>query len=423
MTPTHSVRPAGRGAGDGPRRERLPQEILVLVGAAFVIAIGFGLVSPVLPAYARTFDVGVAGASVIVSAFAAFRLLFAPAGGALAARLGERRIYLTGLTVVALSSLATAFAGSYVQLLVFRGLGGIGSTMFTVSAMSLLVRLAPPRMRGRVSSAYGSAFLIGGMVGPVLGGMLASYGLRTPFVVYAAALAAAVAVVAVGIRPEALRPKPGQPARAVMTPKEAVAHPTYRAALISGLANGWTNFGVRVAVVPQLAFSLRGDAWAAGAALAVSAVGTAAALQGAGRVVDRHGRRPVVITGLAVMGVGMAALALTEQLGIWFLLACCLVSGMGAGLVNPGQQAAVADVVGSDRSGSRVLAVFQMAQDLGAVVGPVLIGLVADAAGWGWAFALTGGLCGLALIPWLSAPETLDLSATGHAVSSRGGQR
>ena len=62
-------------------REPIPSEIKVLVGSAFVIAIGFGLVSPVLPAYARSFDVGVAAASVVVSAFAFFRLVFAPAGG------------------------------------------------------------------------------------------------------------------------------------------------------------------------------------------------------------------------------------------------------------------------------------------------------------------------------------------------------
>src|SRR5699024_11612589 len=104
-----------------------------LVVAAFVIAVGFGLVSPVLPAYARSFDVGVAAASVVVSAFAFFRLVFAPAGGALVVRLGERPVYVAGLVIVALSSLATADRKSYVQLLVVRGLGGVGSTMFTES--------------------------------------------------------------------------------------------------------------------------------------------------------------------------------------------------------------------------------------------------------------------------------------------------
>ena len=377
----------------------------MLIGAAFVIAIGFGLIAPVLPAYARTFDVGVAAASVVVSAFAFFRLVFAPAGGALASRLGERPVYLTGLLVVAASSLATAFAQSYWQLLVFRGLGGLGSTMFTVSAMALLVRLAPPSIRGRVSSAYASAFLVGGMLGPVLGGLLASLGLRVPFVVYAGALVVAVVVVGTRLSGARLRPAADQPQRPPMPVREALAHPAYRAALASGFANGWCNFGVRVAVLPQFAITVHDRPWVAGAALGVAAVGTALSLQVAGRVADSLGRRPLVISGLAVTALGFGLLGLADDLVV--LLVLSAVSGLGAGLVNPGQQAAVADVVGNERGGGKVLAAFQMAQDSGAIVGPILVGVIADQAGFGWALATTALVSLVALLPWLGAPETL----------------
>src|SRR5690625_1775812 len=102
------------------RRPNLPREIWVLAGAALLIALGFGLVTPVLPQFAQSFNVSVAAASFVVSAFALTRLLFAPAGGALIARLGERRIYMSGLIIVAVSSVATAFAQDYVQLVIFR---------------------------------------------------------------------------------------------------------------------------------------------------------------------------------------------------------------------------------------------------------------------------------------------------------------
>ena len=393
---------------------RIPSEIWILVGAAAVIAIGYGIVSPVLPAFARSFDVGVAAASVIVSAFSFFRLVSAPAGGILVERLGERRVYLAGLLVVAVSSLAAAFAQSYWQLLLLRGVGGIGSAMFTISAMALLVRLAPPGARGRVSSAYGSAFLIGGMVGPLLGGLVAAWGLRAPFVVYAVALFLAVAVVAVGLGGARLRPATtdgGTPE--VMLLSQAWALPTYRAVLVSGMANGWANFGVRMAVLPLLAAMVLDGPWAAGLVLAVGALGTALTLQVSGRLADRVGRKPLVITGLAVMGVttGSMGLAGVEGLGtatVWaLLLGLSLVSGVGAGLVNPAQQATVADVVGQGRSGGRVLSTFQMAQDGGAILGPVLTGLVADRWGFGAAFAVTGAVCLLGLLPWFAAPDTL----------------
>ncbi|WP_153395973.1 MFS transporter [Ornithinicoccus halotolerans] len=395
------MRAAGRTAPEAAP-ERLPGEIWVLVAAAFVIAVGYGLVSPVLPAYARSFDVGVAAASLVVSAFAAFRLLFAPAGGALVSRFGERPIYLTGLLIVAASSLATAFAGSYPQLLLFRGAGGIGSIMFTVSSMALLVRLAPPGMRGRVSSAYASSFLIGGMLGPVLGGALASLGMRVPFAVYAAALVLAAGVVATRLSGARLRPAPDEAPRPAMGTREAWLQPAYRAAVVSAFANGWANFGVRVAVLPQLAVAVHDETWVAGTALALAAVGTAASLQVGGRWADRWGRRPLVLAGLVVTAVGLGLLGLSDSLLV--LLVLSAVSGLGAGLVNPAQQAAVADVIGRDRRGGPVLATYQMAQDFGAILGPVLVGLVADAAGYGWAFGLTAAVALLAALPWLGVP-------------------
>ena len=385
-------------------RPPIPKQIWVLVWAAFAIALGFGLITPVLPAYARSFDVGVAAASVVVSAFAFFRLVFAPAGGSLVSRLGERPVYLAGLVIVALSSFATAVAQSYTELLIYRGLGGLGSTMFTVSAMSLLVRLSPPAIRGRVASAYGSAFLVGGMIGPVLGGFLAELGYRVPFVLYGVAILAAAAMVAWFLRGARLRPAAKGDEAPPMPFREAVGSSTYRAALASGFANGRANFGVRVAILPQFAVAVHDATWVAGAALAVSAVGTAGALQVASRYTDSWGRRPMVLVGLAVTAVGLGLIGLSSNLVV--LLALCAVSGVGAGLVNPAQQAAVADVVGQDRSGGKVLASFQMFQDGGAILGPVLIGVVADQLGWAEAFAVTAVISVLAIGPWLSAAET-----------------
>ena len=84
-------------------RPTIPREIWVLIAAAFVIAVGFGLITPVLPSFAQSFGVGAFASSVVVSAFAFFRLVFAPVGGRLIARLGERPIYLAGVVIVALT--------------------------------------------------------------------------------------------------------------------------------------------------------------------------------------------------------------------------------------------------------------------------------------------------------------------------------
>ncbi|MDK6998887.1 MFS transporter, partial [Escherichia coli] len=74
------------------------------------------------------------------------------------------------------------------QLLAFRALGGIGSTMFTVSAMGLIVRISPPEIRGKSSAAYGTAFLLGNVFGPIMGAAMGAWGMRMPFFIYGGAL-------------------------------------------------------------------------------------------------------------------------------------------------------------------------------------------------------------------------------------------
>ncbi len=386
-------------------RPRIPRELWVLVAAAFVIALGFGLITPVLPSFAQSYGVGAFASSVVVSAFAFFRLIFAPAGGRLIARLGERPVYLSGLVIVAVSTGATAFAQDYWQLLVFRGLGGIGSTMFTVSAVALLVRLAPVSIRARVSSVYATAFLLGGVGGPVVGGLLGSWGLRVPFLVYAVALLIAAAIVAIFLRDAALRPAPGVPTLPVLRLRQAWRDSAYRAAFGSGFANGWANFGVRNAILPLFAVVVIGNApWVAGMALAVFALGNAVGLTVAGRNADRRGRRPFIIGGLVVSGIATAATGFAPNLTLLVVLS--LIAGVGAGTLNPAQQASLADVVGREHNGGPALAAFQMAQDSGSIAGPLIAGLLVDHGSYELAFAVTGGITVIAALPWLWARET-----------------
>lgn len=380
----------------------------MLVMAAFIIALGFGLVSPIIPQFAQSFDVPVWAASVVVSVFAATRLLFAPASGRLVDRLGSRRVYLTGLLLVAIGTGVIAFAQEYWHIIALRAASGIGSTMFTVSAMSLIVRIAPPIIRGRASSIYGTAFLIGSVLGPVIGAILSSLGMRIPFIIYAIMLLLAAAVVAVKLTPDCLRHVETTSDIPPMQRSEALKNPTFIAALCSGFAFGWSNFGVRIAVLPLFAASIfHWGGAVAGIALAIYALGNAITLQFSGTLADSIGRRPLILWGLAINTVFTACTGLSEQ--AWVLLTVSCIAGIGAGLVNPAQQAALADIVGNKRSGGNALSTYQMAQDFGAILGPIVVGLLVDASGYRLGF-LSCGLVGLlALLAWLLfGKETLQ---------------
>lgn len=371
----------------------------MLVSAALLIALGYGLVAPILPQFARSFDVGVILASAIVTVFALVRLLFAPAGGALVAKFGERRIYMGGLIIVAVSSAACGFAPDYWSLLIFRGIGGIGSVMFTVSSMGLLVRLSPPAQRGHTSSLYGTAFLLGNILGPILGSLLQGFGMRVPFFIYAATVGVAVLVVAIFLRGGA----GGVPAADViqdrMTLSEALGLPYYRALLLTGFAHGWSNFGVRIALLPLMAASIPaiGDA-AAGIALTLFALGNALTQQATGRLIDKRGRRPFLVLGLAISAAATVPFGWLQTLP-WFLFLAA-VAGAGAAFIAPASQALLADLIGSNRNGGQALSTYSMATDLGSIAGTLLAGIIAQLIGFGWAFTVTGIVLAVAMVPW-----------------------
>jgi MFS transporter, DHA1 family, multidrug resistance protein len=177
--------PEGPTTARSPLRE--PAYVVSLV-VAVVVALGFGLVVPVLPLFARSFDVGLLAVAVVVSAFAGVRLVSNLYTGALTDRIGTRSAVGWGAIIVALSSLATATAGSYWQLVVYRGAGGFGSALFFNALLAHVVSVVPAHQRGRAVGGLQAAFLLGISLGPTVGGLLAEpLGLRWPFVIYAGA--------------------------------------------------------------------------------------------------------------------------------------------------------------------------------------------------------------------------------------------
>ena len=103
---------------------KIPGEIRILIAAAFIIAIGFGIITPVLPQYAKSFGVGAFGVSAVVSIFGLARLLLAPLSGRATMRFGESGVYITGVSIVGLSMFFVAFAQTYPQLLILRYVAG-----------------------------------------------------------------------------------------------------------------------------------------------------------------------------------------------------------------------------------------------------------------------------------------------------------
>ena len=400
----------------------LPRETFVLALIAFCVALGFGIVVPAVPLFALEFGVGPTAAGAVVSAFALMRLVSGLGAGRLVDRVGERVALLTGLGVVAVSSLLAGLAVSYPQLLVLRAVGGIGSAVFTIAATSLLLRVASAAQRGQTQSVYRGGFLVGGIIGPGFGGAVIGISLRAPFFLYFATLALAMLVAATMLPRPALRTDEAQvtlgvaeddaaphvvvPTAERTTVRDALASPAYRAALAGNFAVGFSVLGVRSTIVPLLVVQQLdlGPGWI-GAAFVVAALVQAVLLIPAGKAVDQIGRRPTLVVGGLVTAASLAALAVVT--GPVSLMAAMVLFACGASLLGVAPAAIVGDVVRG--KGGTAVAVWQMASDLGSVLGPVAAGLMIDHGSFGLALVVSAvvvAACALTGLRVPTAPAT-----------------
>jgi MFS family permease len=408
--------------------------VWVLAVIAFVVALGFGIVAPAIPIFASSFGVSTTAVGLAVSAFAFFRFVSAFGGGSLVERFGERVVLTTGLLIVAVTTGLAGLATNFPVFLALRAAGGTGSAMFTVSALSLLLHVAPATHRGRAAATWQGGFILGGIAGPAMGGLLAELSPRLPFLLYASSLLVAGAVALVLLRTSAVAraealpdPATGAPAPPPPSLRSALRRRAYVAALVANLGVGWVIFGVRNSLVPLYVTEELGRtvAWA-GAGLLAGSAAQALGLLRSGRLTDTWGRRPSLILGASLATAAMALLVLPAALGV-FLFSMAVI-GLAASLLGSAPAALVGDV--TPARGGRVVAVFQMSSDLGAIVGPLVAGWLTDVLSFQAAFAastavLAAGVVAAVALPRSArpAPAVPLPDATGQVDNQRSSQR
>ncbi|MDQ1364716.1 MAG: transporter, family, tetracycline resistance protein, partial [Acidimicrobiaceae bacterium] len=138
--------------------------------AVAIDLVGFGLVFPILPLYARRFHVSSATATGLVSAFAAASFLFSPIWGRISDRIGRKPVLVLSLAGTCVGSLLTGLAGGIALLYVGRVIDGISGASVSV-AQAAVSDVATPEQRARLFGLLGAAFGIGFVAGPALGAL------------------------------------------------------------------------------------------------------------------------------------------------------------------------------------------------------------------------------------------------------------
>lgn len=172
----------------------MPLPVVFILITVLIDAMGVGLIIPVMPELIKEVTGGdlsqaALWGGVLSTVFAVMQFLFGPVLGNLSDRFGRRPVLLTSLAVLALDYIIMALAGALWLLLIGRVVGGItAATQATANAY--MADISEPGKKAQNFGLIGAAFGLGFVIGPLMGGVLGEYGTRAPFWA-AGALAAA----------------------------------------------------------------------------------------------------------------------------------------------------------------------------------------------------------------------------------------
>jgi MFS family permease len=352
--------------------------------------VGFGLIIPAIPIFAKTFGVSNTLIGLIISSFAIMRFVSGLFSGKLVDRFGERVVLGFGLFMVSIFTLLAGLAQSYEQLLIFRTAGGLGSSMFSVSAGALILRVVADNQRGRAQSLYN-------------GGALIALSPRAPFFIYSALLIAAGTVSMIYLHESRLgaRVESQQEERA-LTIREALQIKPYLYSLFLAFLGSWILFGMRSSILPLFVVEdLGASASLVGLSFTIALIAQGSVMVRAGKYSDKNGRKPVILVGFSIVMLALALLVLSTNTTIYLI--AMIVMGLGAGFAASAG-AIVGDVI-KGKSG-KVYAFWQMAGDAGMMVGPILLGFISDYFSYRTAIAFSAAVFSLAIIAAIRIPET-----------------
>ncbi len=391
------------------------QRVLLVVCLIILVnQVGFGIIVPVTPLYARTFGVDEAAIGLVVAVYGLGRFLFSAPVGQAADRFGRKEVILAGTLLTCLGSLLCGLASSFVQLLIFRFVAGVGSTAVITGTQIVVADLATPQNRGRLMSTYSGFFQFAVGVGPSVGGAIAALaGPRAPFFVFAGLTLIAGAIAHIRLPDTRVPPKPPTRTIAVAGPgaiRLLLTNPGFLTVCVIDLVAAFNRTGAIFSVVPLLGVErLSLSVAAVGLALTIGNLCNFAIVGFAGILVDRFGRKTVIIPSGLISALAFAGFASVTGYPIFVLSA--ILWGLGVAGSGSASAAYAADQAPPGANGI-TMGIYRTLSDLGYIVGPAVLGLIAERLGAQAALLTAAGMAIAAVIPFaLLAPETVGRRA------------
>jgi MFS transporter, DHA1 family, tetracycline resistance protein len=380
-------------------------------------ALGFGLVVPIVPSLVLQLSgMTISSASqwvgLLLTAFALMQFICAPILGALSDRFGRRPVLLISLTGICLNYILLAWAPSLAWLFLGRLIAG-GTAASGATATAYIADVTPPAKRAGQFGLVGAMFGVGFIVGPAVGGLLGSYGLRLPFIA-AAVLAGCNVLYGLFVLPESLPPERRRPIEWARASPLGSLHVVMASRNLQRLAIAWGCLWFALGAL-QSTFVLANEVrfgWDTpqnGLALTLAGLGSAV-VQGllVRRIVPFLGERRAAMSGGVVVASGYLCIALAP-VG-WVVVLGIILQSVGA-IASPAIQGLVSASAAADRQGETQGALSSV-QGLTAIVSPLIASFV---------FSMFTGPAAPVLLP--GAPFLVSVLAYGVAIWAVSGVR
>ena len=346
------------------------------------IALSRGLMLPVLPFFALSFEAGYGLVGVLLAAEGLGNLLLNVPAGMATSRFGQKRTMMVGGLGMAAMAAAMFQAQSLVELLVYRLLAGGFMALWNIARYTYMTDVVPVAQRGRIYSTFGGIGRITSFAGPVLGGLAAeAIGLRWPFLLVAIMRLAGVAAAARWVQERAGSRRGSLSAGEVLRGQAHVlkAHWKVLVSAGSGQLCGQMVRSARTAVIPLYAAEVLGlETAAVGLMLSLSYALDMLMFVPAGQIMDRRGRKYAYVPSFLLQSAAMAVIPLTGT--FWTLALTTMALGVANGL-GSGTMLTLGADLSPDRGRGEFLGLWRFVGDGGSAAGPLAVGGVAEVAG------------------------------------------
>lgn len=353
-----------------------PASIGLVLATVALDALGFGIVVPIIPSLVMQLEHGSAAQTSLwmgglLAAFSVMQFLCAPLLGGLSDQFGRRPVLLVALVGMALNYLLLAWSPSVTWLFIGRIIAGATAASYS-TATAYIADVTPPEQRAQRFGLVGAMFGLGFVVGPALGGLLGTYGLRLPFLL-AAVLAGINSILAAVLLPESLKRSSRRPLSWAKSNPVGSLRVLGSDADYRRLAVAWCSTWFALGVL-QSAFVLANDLRLGfaelqnGLALTVMGVGSAL-VQGllVRRIVPTVGERRVALIGFSLTACAYLSFAFAGSVAL--LLLGIVLQSLGS-ITGPAIQSLLSVKAGSDEQGQLQGALASI-QGLTAIVAPL----------------------------------------------------